>query len=198
MKKIFSILQFLFFAGSLGYFIFRTRSLDANFKIQIEQLRLMQSYYEQKTQWMLSMKDKILNNYPTPISEITLTRILAATWENCKKYGISKEIFLSLIEQESQFNPHADGNDGEIGLCQIMPETAKLIVNSYNLPIQSQSEIHIIENNIEIAVLYLKDLLQIYDLKRALAHYNNGHKGMSGRGKKYAEKVLWGAKKYEL
>jgi soluble lytic murein transglycosylase-like protein len=42
-------------------------------------------------------------------------------------YGHDYRLLMALIEKESQFNSKAVGKAGEIGLMQIMPDTAKLV-----------------------------------------------------------------------
>ena len=83
-----------------------------------------------------------------------------------KKYNIPADLFLKLIEVESNFNPNAVSAKGAVGLCQLMPETAKKlgIENPYD-----------IEQNLEGGAKYLSMLFKKYkDWKLAIAAYNAG------------------------
>lgn len=79
--------------------------------------------------------------------------------------GIDEDLFLSLIQQESNFNPDAVSSKGAIGLSQLMPETAKeLGVNPNNM----------IEN-LTGGARYLKQQLDAFPSRElALAAYNAG------------------------
>ena len=44
--------------------------------------------------------------------------------EAARRYGVPEDLFLSLIEQESGFNPTAQSPKGAYGLTQLMPDTA--------------------------------------------------------------------------
>jgi soluble lytic murein transglycosylase-like protein len=45
--------------------------------------------------------------------------------EAARKAGVPEDLYLSLIQQESRFNPNALSPKGAIGLAQLMPDTAK-------------------------------------------------------------------------
>jgi soluble lytic murein transglycosylase-like protein len=188
----------IFSVFAIGYFIWalHLRHLCCQNRIEIEKLNSLISHLEQKAIWITIQKQKI----PSYISDIDKYRILSAVWEYGEYYNIPKDILLALIEQESQYIRSANGNDGEIGLCQIIPQTAWLIIKAYHLPIKTKQEIYDIENNILIAAIYLRDLLNLYnqDLTRALAHYNHGRGGNTVRGRSYAQKILQKAGKYAL
>jgi len=44
--------------------------------------------------------------------------------KQAERFGIDPELYVRLIERESGFDPNAKGAAGEIGLAQIMPDTA--------------------------------------------------------------------------
>lgn len=83
------------------------------------------------------------------------------------KYNIDHRLVLSIIKQESGFNPNAISSAGAQGLMQLMPTTAKGlgVKNSFD-PVQ----------NVEGGVKFLKRLLDKYNgnLVLALAAYNSG------------------------
>ena len=82
-----------------------------------------------------------------------------------KHYGIEPDLAFAMFEQESQWDPKAVGSSGEIGVAQLMPETAKgLGVNPHDT-----------WENIDGGLRYLKQQLDKYkDPSLALAAYNAG------------------------
>jgi soluble lytic murein transglycosylase len=80
-------------------------------------------------------------------------------------------IILSLIRQESAFNPSARSIAGARGLMQIMPNTARMYKKKMKV-----SQLKNPEFNLKIGIKFLKSLLNRYDgnLIYALAAYNAG------------------------
>lgn len=90
---------------------------------------------------------------------------VATAIEMAEKYGLPTNVFLSLIQQESGFNPTSRSGRGAIGLGQLMPGTAReLGVNPLD-PVQ----------NLEGSARYLRRMLdQFGEMPLALAAYNAG------------------------
>jgi len=90
-----------------------------------------------------------------------------------RQEGVDETFFMSLIYQESRFNPCTRSHAGAIGLAQLMPGTAKdLRVNP-----------HDVEQNLRGGARYLKTQLKNFNgnSNLALAAYNAG----PGNVKKY-------------
>ncbi|MGB0453640.1 MAG: lytic transglycosylase domain-containing protein, partial [Bacteriovoracaceae bacterium] len=97
--------------------------------------------------------------------------------------NIDSDVFLSLIRQESAFNPKAKSRVGARGLMQIMPQTARQYYK--RLP---ASKLESPSLNIKIGVKYFKKLIKKYsgNLIYALAAYNAGE----GRVKRWKKSVF--------
>ena len=101
------------------------------------------------------------------------------------EYNIPSNIFRSLINIESGWNPRAKSSAGAIGLTQLMPVIYRskqyLTFNPYNP-----------EDSMRTGARFLSDLYTKYgDWNDALSHYNAGYNLDNGRA--YALKVLSGA-----
>lgn len=118
---------------------------------------------------VLDKKEVIFNRslleilYPDPYLK-DLTALL-------KKDNLDPFIVLSLIRQESVFNPNARSPVGARGLMQIMPSTAKRVKRGTKEKQLSNPKL-----NLEIGTKYFKGLMKRYDenLVYVLAAYNAG------------------------
>lgn len=90
-----------------------------------------------------------------------------------KRYArnVDPLVIISLVRQESSFNPNANSAVGALGLMQLMPATAK----RYSPRVRAK---HLVnpQINLGIGIKYFRDLLARYDgnLIFALAAYNAG------------------------
>lgn len=91
-------------------------------------------------------------------------------------------IVLSLIRQESAFNPYARSHVGARGLMQLLPSTAAQYSNRKRLRLSNPTQ------NVEIGMRYLTKLLKMNDgnLVLALASYNAGE----GNVRRWKDKIL--------
>ncbi len=86
------------------------------------------------------------------------------------EYKQSPYLFMSIIREESHFNPNALSSAGAVGLVQLMPATASFIENR---PIDAKI---LKEENVRIGVKYFKYLVDMFDKNEYLAilSYNGG------------------------
>lgn len=102
-------------------------------------------------------------------------RIMQAVDLACRKYNMDKNLVLSVIKQESDFNPNCKSWAGAMGLMQLMPEncTDYGVSNPYN-----------IEQNVDAGVRHLKDMIrgQKGNIALGLAAYNAGPGTLHRRG----------------
>ena len=82
-----------------------------------------------------------------------------------RKNGVPEDLFLRLVQQESNWNPTAKSHKGALGLAQLMPGTARYLRVDPNDPAQ----------NLEGGARYLKEQYSKFGSWRlALAAYNAG------------------------
>lgn len=115
--------------------------------------------------------------------------------KQAERFGIDPELYVRLIERESGFDPNAKGSSGEIGLAQIMPDTA--LKPGYGTdPILDRSDPM---ESLRFGAQHLANLIENYDgdVTLALQAYNGGG-GNVARGtvsddaKQYASELLNG------
>jgi soluble lytic murein transglycosylase len=92
-----------------------------------------------------------------------------------RKHDIDPMIALSVMREESRFDPDARSVAGARGLMQLMPHTAYRLDKSIGLGISRDSQISDVRNNIRLGVYYLKSLFREFkSLPYVLAAYNAG------------------------
>ena len=107
-----------------------------------------------------------------------------------RRHGIPEDLFLRLVQQESNFNQGAISSKGAIGLAQLMPGTARILRVDPNDP----------QQNLDGGARYLKE--QYHKFGRwplALAAYNAGPGAVEKHGgippyretRNYVKKI-WG------
>jgi hypothetical protein len=90
--------------------------------------------------------------------------------------NITPRLVMRLIERESNFNPHAVGAQGEVGLAQVKPTTVN----------RTRAELLDPVINVESAIMELKRLRAIYnDTGLAVVSYGTGENSTALKGVKY-------------
>jgi soluble lytic murein transglycosylase len=90
--------------------------------------------------------------------------------------GLNPYLVLSIIRQESAFNPAAISSAGARGLMQLMPATAQELLTKLKLPQEAASRLHDPQLSITLGTHYFAGLMQRYqgNVVLALAGYNAG------------------------
>lgn len=117
---------------------------------------------------------------------------LGMAQQAARRHGIPEELFVRLVQQESNWNPRARSHKGAIGLAQLMPGTARALGVNPHDPRQ----------NLEGGARYLKQQYRTFRSWRlALAAYNAGpgavkkHDGIPPyrETQNYVRRILGGA-----
>ncbi len=89
-----------------------------------------------------------------------------------KKQGLPEEVAHAVMEIESNFQPSVIGGDGEVGLMQILPSTAKLLGFS-----GTNDDLAKPETNLRYGVRYLSQAWKLakQDLCTTVMKYRAGH-----------------------
>lgn len=108
-----------------------------------------------------------------------------------RRHGVPEDLFLRLVQQESNWKPNARSHKGAIGLAQLMPFTAKYLGVNPHDPAE----------NLEGGARYLKEqYVEFGSWRLALAAYNAGpgavkkHNGVPPfRETRNYVKKIWGS-----
>jgi soluble lytic murein transglycosylase len=91
------------------------------------------------------------------------------------QYDIDPLLVLSVIREESRFDPEARSAAGALGLMQLMPGTAHRFDSVAKVRLKNSHDILEAENNIRIGVFYLSRLVKEFgSYTYAVAAYNAG------------------------
>jgi soluble lytic murein transglycosylase len=92
------------------------------------------------------------------------------------QHGFDPLLILALIRQESRFQHKVVSSAKAIGLCQLMPGTAKEVAKSIGYPIPNFNDLCRPELNIELGAKYLSGLITQFNgqAQLAVAAYNAG------------------------
>jgi hypothetical protein len=92
--------------------------------------------------------------------------------DEAEQYGLPPSLADAVMRVESNYNPSARGRDGEYGLMQVMPPTARML--GFTGPIEGLAEP---ETNIRLGVRYLAGAWRLAkgDICTAAMKYRAGH-----------------------
>ena len=108
-------------------------------------------------------------------SDVDMQKIYNAVNAASGKYGVDANLILSIIKQESDFDPYSTSSSGASGLMQIMPQ------NFANVGVTDQYDVN---QNINGGTKLFKEYLDKFDgnPEMALMAYNGGPGTMQKRG----------------
>ena len=99
--------------------------------------------------------------------------------------NLNPYLVLSIIRQESAFNPAATSSAGARGLMQLMPATAQEVLTKLKRPQEPPTRLHDPQLSVTLGTTYFSGLMQRYqgNVMLALAGYNAG----PGRASRWRE-----------
>jgi len=112
---------------------------------------------------------------------------LSKIYDYSVKYDISFDIFASLVFTESHFDSMAVSDKGAIGLCQIMPKTARYLANILD---KKHYNLYNRDDNLDLGAFYLSALLHFCQPKEALARYYAGNNWSDYTSSRYVKSIL--------
>lgn len=123
------------------------------------------------------------------IADLTPARYRLLVLTLSRQYQIDPRLIAAIATVESRWDAQAVGGHGEIGLMQILPDTASFVARSIGL---AEYDLRDPATNLELGTAYLAALFGQYgSLGGALAAYNGGPRAAhQGEGHPYARKVL--------
>ncbi|MFT6068693.1 MAG: soluble lytic murein transglycosylase [Bacteriovoracaceae bacterium] len=143
-----------------------------SYKTSFEILRLFQEEDDYLSSFRFFSRNNLLSNFeflPTATKILFPTPFVLEIKKATKE--LEPELVLSLIRQESAFNPRAKSHAGARGLMQLMPNTARM----YRKKLR-KSDLYRPKLNVKLGTKYLKYLKKKYDgsLVSILSAYNAG------------------------
>ncbi len=101
--------------------------------------------------------------------------------------GIDPYLVVSLMRQESWFNPDATSSSDARGLMQLIPSTASRMVRENGLALAQPADLYDPDTNVQLGTVYLRQLLAMFngDEIRAVAAYNAGEHAVTGWNEKF-------------
>ena len=134
------------------------------------------------------IEKKQLIMYVQNLTGLEYSHCLFLIEESKEKYT-DPFIVLGVLKRESDFNPNARGAGGELGLGQLMENTAGIIAE--NLGYSYRHEMLLDPKfNIKLTITQLSYLQRVYnkDMHKALTAYNRGRTGLENYMKAVDEK----------
>jgi soluble lytic murein transglycosylase-like protein len=158
-----------------------TKVLDNRASVQYrDSVRLKPEPFNAPTKWG-----------PLPYNGKYRGKYLDMARKAARKHNVPEELFLRLVQQESNWNPNAKSHKGALGLAQLMPATARSLGVDPLDP----------KENLEGGARYLsKQYRKFKSWRLALAAYNAGPEAVKKHGgvppyketKNYVRKI-WGS-----
>ncbi len=167
--------------------IIQQKHIDGKYKTMEEKIFAFKTYG--KTFWFegafrqltrLSNKDKfqMIKDYSSVLFP-TLYLEEVTVGEN--QFGTPRALSLSIIRQESTFNPKARSPADAFGLMQLTPETAKTTADQFGITYSQYQNLYDPKTNILLGTALLSDLLNKHqgNLIKVAAAYNAGPEALA-------------------
>ena len=112
----------------------------------------------------------------TSKASLPAARIASSIVIESRRAGIDPLLVVSMMDVESSFNTHAVSRKGARGLLQVMPATARYVLDRKRLSTPVEPDLSNPLFNVRIGVWYLKHLHDLFngDVESVLMAYNLG------------------------
>jgi len=118
---------------------------------------------------------KVLERYPTGLSDVTKQELAEVIYEEALRHNQDPKFILALIAIESEFKNWSVSEQGAKGLLQIMPYVAKSVAHELGIEWGGDRTLFNPYLNVRIGIYYLSQLmLDFNDIRLALTAYNYG------------------------
>jgi len=124
-----------------------------------------------ETHWI----DAVLERRAPSLGTRARAAVAAQVASASDAHGLDPLVVLSVIAQESRFDPRARGVRASLGLMQLQPFVARAVARRHGIPWEGESTLLDPATNVAIGTAYLGEILRKFgDLELALAAYNMG------------------------
>lgn len=108
-------------------------------------------------------------------------------------YNVDPYLIMAIIQIESKYNPSRVSKKGAVGLMQVMPDTAKWIIEEANFSKMAKEYLDEPDMNIELGSWYIRFLKNEFNnnLYATIAAYNAG----PGNVRKWLNEGVWDGKR---
>jgi soluble lytic murein transglycosylase len=142
----------------------------------VEEIAYIYSKFQELGEYRHMVKLVAKNPYKETLNHLRYPRAYWDTVEAIsKKYSVDPLMVLSVMREESMFDPDARSIAGALGLMQLIPQTAFRLNGTLRLGVNNTAHIRNIKNNIQLGIYYLSSLIKEFgSYTYALAAYNAG------------------------
>jgi hypothetical protein len=118
---------------------------------------------------------ELLVHHAPDLSPVDRARVASAIDSAQQAHQLDPLLLLAIIEQESDFDPHARGRRGSMGLMQLRPFVARDVAQRHGIPWKGPRTLLDPAANVSIGACYLAEMFDMYsDPALAIASYNLG------------------------
>ncbi len=125
-----------------------------------------------------AQKDAMLDQYPQILFPSDYYDLISSS---AHKFKLDPALPLSIIRQESAFNPEARSHAEAYGLMQVLPSVAKQYQKRAKVSFKEPQELFIPEINVPIGCAFLSDLMRQWNQRfiPAVASYNSSARAVN-------------------
>ncbi len=154
------------------------KSLQQEFMLTYAKAGIYLPLFASTSQMKPEARNELLTRHPEVLFPLDFLDIIQKA---AKKFQIDPELILSIIRQESAFNPLAKSHAEAYGLMQMLPSVAAEYASKAEVDFKEAIDLYVPEKNIPIGASFLSDLYFKRWKKKlipAVASYNASQKAV--------------------